>query len=180
MPFSSQTLLYIVITIGAIALIYMTIKDLIKKPAKQNAADSASQPGAQSNISAAVLPLQLQAYERLVLLIERMNPQSLISRIYQPEFTVVDMQISMIQTIKAEFDHNISQQIYVSPVAWETVKTLKEQTITVINQIASQMPQDAPAKELNKQILEAYLQSGESPSEVAAQILNAEAKKIMR
>ncbi len=174
---SSQTLLYIVITIGAIALVYMTIKDMIKKP-KQEGGGNNQQGG--SNINAAVLPLQLQAYERLVLLIERINPQSLISRTYQPEFSVVDMQISMVQTIKAEFDHNISQQIYVSPTAWETVKTLKEQTITLINQIASQLPQDAPAKELNKQILEVYLQNAESPSEVAAQILNAEAKKIMK
>jgi len=156
----------------------MTIKDLIRKPGKQdnNAADS----GGKSAQSAAVLPLQLQAYERLVLLVERINPQSLISRVYQPELTVVDMQISLVQTIKAEFDHNISQQIYVSPAAWETVKTLKEQTITLINQIATQLPADAPAKELNKQILETFLQSGESPSDLAAQILNAEAKKIMR
>jgi hypothetical protein len=156
----------------------MTIKDMIKKPKQEGGGNN--QQGGGGSTNAAVLPLQLQAYERLVLLIERINPQNLISRIYQPEFSVVDMQISMVQTIKAEFDHNISQQIYVSPTAWETVKTLKEQTITLINQIASQLPQDAPAKELNKQILEVYLQNAESPSEVAAQILNAEAKKIMR
>ncbi|GAA0545379.1 DUF7935 family protein [Chitinophaga japonensis] len=175
---SSQTLLYIVITIGAIALVYMTIKDLLRKPGKQEPDTAGSGDGRSAQ--SAVLPLQLQAYERLVLLVERINPQSLISRVYQPEMTVVDMQISLVQTIKAEFDHNISQQIYVSPAAWETVKTLKEQTITLINQIATQLPPDAPAKELNKQILETFLQSGESPSDVAAQILNAEAKKIMR
>jgi hypothetical protein len=159
----------------------MTIKDLIKKPGRQNGTGGADQqPGGNTGASAAVLPLQLQAYERLVLLIDRVNPQNLINRIYQPEFTVVDMQIAMVQTIKAEFDHNISQQIYVSATAWETVKTFKEQTITLINQIASQLPQDAPGKELNKQILEVYLQAEELPSEVAAQILNAEAKKIMK
>jgi hypothetical protein len=172
---SSQTLLYIVITIGAIALVYMTIKDLIKTK-KQEEPAAAPNP----NASATVLPLQLQAYERLVLLVERINPQSLINRLYIQEMTVVDMQIALVQTIKAEFDHNISQQIYVSPAAWETVKTLKEQTITLINQIASQLPADAPAKELNIPILEAFMQAGESPSELASQILNAEAKKIMK
>jgi len=174
---STQNLLFIVIIIGAIALVYMTVKDLIRKPGKKE--EEAGNASSGGN-SAAVLPLQLQAYERLVLLVERINPQSLISRLYMPELTVVDMQISLVQTIRAEFDHNISQQIYVSPSAWETVKTLKEQTITLINQIASQLPQDAPAKELNKQILEAFLQAGESPSELAAQILNGEAKKIMK
>jgi len=177
---SSQTLLYIVITIGAIALIYMTIKDLIKKPGKQGGVSDEGQQSGNTGASAAVLPLQLQAYERLVLLVDRINPQNLVSRIYQPELTVVDMQIAMVHTIRAEFDHNISQQIYVSPTAWETVKTFKEQSITIINQIATQLPQDAPAKELNKQLLEVYLQSEESPAEVAAQILNAEAKKIMK
>lgn len=153
----------------------MTIKDLVK-PKKQEEPAAAPNP----NASATVLPLQLQAYERLVLLVERINPQSLINRLYIQEMTVVDMQIALVQTIKAEFDHNISQQIYVSPAAWETVKTLKEQTITLINQVASQLPADAPAKELNIPILEAFMQAGESPSELASQILNAEAKKIMK
>ncbi len=175
---STQQLLYIVITIGAIALVYMTIKDLIGKKGKKE--EEPGTAGPATGNSAAVLPLQLQAYERLVLLVERINPQSLISRLHMPEATVVDMQIALVQTIKAEFDHNIAQQIYVSPAAWETVKTLKDQSITLVNQLASQLPQDAPARELNVRILEAFLQAGESPSELASQILNAEAKKIMK
>jgi hypothetical protein len=88
------------------------------------------------------------------------------------------MQIGLIQTIKAEFDHNVAQQIYVSPTAWEAVKTLKEQTITIINQVASQLPENATAMDLNKQILEVFLQAENSPSELTSQILNAEAKKL--
>ncbi|KAA2239701.1 hypothetical protein F0L74_26275 [Chitinophaga agrisoli] len=175
---STQQMLYIVITIGAIALVYMTIKDLMGKKGKKE--EETGNSGPATGNSAAVLPLQLQAYERLVLLVDRINPQSLISRLYAPEMTVVDMQISLVHTIKAEFDHNIAQQIYVSPAAWETVKTLKEQIITLINQLSAQLPQDAPARELNVKILEIFLQAGESPSELAAQILNAEAKKIMK
>ncbi len=71
---SSQTLLYIVITIGAIALVYMTNKDLIKKPGKQGGASDEGQQGGNAGASAAVLPLQLQAYERLVLLIRPHQP----------------------------------------------------------------------------------------------------------
>jgi threonine/homoserine/homoserine lactone efflux protein len=171
---SSQQLLYIVIIIGAIVLAYMTVKDLIRKPGRQKSneeTDSGNSP---------VLPLQLQAYERLVLLVERINPQNLITRVFQPNFMVVDMQIALVQTIKAEYEHNISQQIYVSTAAWEAVRTLKEQSIILINQIASQLPQDAPAMELNKQVLETFLQTGESPATLAARILNAEAKKIMK
>jgi hypothetical protein len=88
------------------------------------------------------------------------------------------MQVGLIQTIKAEYEHNIAQQIYVSPMAWEAVKTLKEQTITIINQVASQLPPDATAMDLNKQILEIFLQAETSPSELTSQILNAEAKRL--
>jgi hypothetical protein len=90
------------------------------------------------------------------------------------------MQIAMIRQIKAEYEHNVAQQIYVSSMTWEAVKTLKEQTISVINQVAVQLPPDAPAMDLNKQILEVFLQAGESPAELTAQIINAEAKRLMR
>ncbi|NML40956.1 hypothetical protein HHL17_27420 [Chitinophaga sp. G-6-1-13] len=172
---NSQQLLYVALAIGVIAILYMTVRDMFKK--KTVAPAPEAQPQA---VNPAVLPLQLQAYERMALYVDRITPQSLIGRIYQPGLTAVDMQISMVQSIKAEYEHNITQQIYVSSMAWEAVKTLKEQTISVINQIAMQLPQDAPALELNRQLLEVFMQAGESPAELTAQIINAEAKRLMR
>lgn len=171
-----NTLLYIALAVGAVAIVYPTIKDLFKKTKTTGTTtDNQEQP-----VNAAVLPLQLQAYERMALYVDRITPQSLIGRIYQPGLTAVDMQISMVQQIKAEYEHNVTQQIYVSAMTWEAVKTLKEQTISVINQVAVQLPPDAPAMELNKQILEVFLQAGESPAELTSQIINAEAKRLMR
>ncbi|HEY8955112.1 hypothetical protein [Chitinophaga sp.] len=171
-----NTLLYIALAVGAVAIVYPTIKDLFKKnKTTGTTADNKEQP-----VNPAVLPLQLQAYERMALYVDRITPQSLIGRIYQPGLTAVDMQISMVQQIKAEYEHNVTQQIYVSAMTWEAVKTLKEQTISVINQVAVQLPPDAPAMELNKQILEVFLQAGESPAELTSQIINAEAKRLMR
>ncbi|SFE86316.1 hypothetical protein SAMN05518672_11186 [Chitinophaga sp. CF118] len=170
---SNQTLLYLVLAIGVIAVLYMTVKDMFIKPKNEPTPQVAAKSTDKS-----VLPLQLQAYERLVLLVERINLQNLIGRVFQQGLTATDMQIGLIQTIKAEYDHNVAQQIYVSPVAWEAVKTLKEQTITIINQVASQLPQEATAMDLNKQILEIFLQADNSPSELTSQILNAEAKQL--
>ncbi|WP_160715663.1 hypothetical protein [Chitinophaga solisilvae] len=179
MNFNSQQLLYLALTIGAIAVVYMTVRDVLKKrPAAP--ANSGNDGQSAGNVNPAILPLQLQAYERMALYVDRITPQSLIGRIYQPGLTAVDMQIAMVQSIKSEFEHNITQQIYISSMAWEAVKTLKEQTISVINQVAVQLPPDAPAMELNKQILEVFLQAGESPAELTAQIINAEAKRLMR
>lgn len=170
---SSLQLLYIVLGIGVLTVLYMTFKDMFIKPKNVPAPEAPAKSTDRS-----VLPLQLQAYERLVLLVERINLQNLISRVFQQGLTATDMQIGLIQTVKAEFDHNVAQQIYVSPVAWEAVKTLKEQTITIINQVASQLPENATAMDLNKQILEIFMQAESSPSELTSQILNAEAKQL--
>lgn len=171
--------MYAVITIGAIVLVYVTIKDLLKKDKGDKGEKSNPGPASQSGVANAALPLQLQAYERIVLFVERITPQNLITRVYQQGLTVSDMQIGLIQTIKAEFEHNISQQIYVSAEAWEAVKTVKEQVTSIVIQVASKLPADAPGMTLNKGILEIFLQAGESPADIAARIINAEAKKLM-
>lgn len=175
---SSQELLFIVIIAGAIVLVIWTLKDTLKKPGK--GANGAKSDAPQQDKQGMVLPLQLQAYERIVLFVERISPQSLISRVSQPGFTVLDMQIAMVSSIKSEYDHNVSQQIYVTAEAWEAVRTVKEQTISIINQIALKLPPDAPSIELNKQILELFMRQKESPADIAAEIINAEARKLMR
>jgi hypothetical protein len=173
---STETLLYILLAVGAVYMVYTTVRDLIRKPKEETTPAATVVP---ASISSTVLPLQLQAYERLTLLIERIRPQNLIGRVYQPVLSSVDMQIALVQTIKSEFDHNVTQQIYVSAAAWDAVKTLKEQTISIINQVASRLPPDAPAKELNRHLLDVFLQAGESPADLTAQIINMEAKKVM-
>lgn len=174
---TTQELLFIFIIAGAVVLVIWTLKDL-KKPGKSGS-KKPSNPSSNDQQSAVILPLQLQAYERIVLFVERISPQSLISRVNQPGFTVLDMQIGMVSSIKSEYDHNVSQQIYVTAAAWEAVKTVKEQTISIINQVALKLPPDANAIELNKQLLELFMAQKESPAEIAAEIINVEAKKLM-
>lgn len=174
----TQQLLFIFIIAGAVVLVIWTLKDL-KKPGKSDSKPKSSSPSPNDQQSV-ILPLQLQAYERIVLFVERISPQSLISRINQPGFSVLDMQIGMVSSIKSEYDHNVSQQIYVTAAAWEAVKTVKEQTISIINQVALKLPPDANAIELNKQLLELFMAQKESPAEIAAEIINAEAKKLMQ
>lgn len=173
---STQDWLFIVLGAGAVVLVIWTLKDSLKKPETPEPGSPAA-PADPRNV---VLPLQLQAYERIVLFVERISPQNLISRVNQPGFTVLDMQLSMVSSIKSEYDHNVSQQIYVSQQAWEAVKTVKEQTISIINQIALKLPPDAPSIELNKQILELFMLQRESPADIAAEIINTEAKKLMK
>lgn len=124
--------------------------------------------------------MQLAAYERLILLVDRISLPNLISRLNQPNATAKEMQHLLIQSIKQEYEYNISQQIYVSADAWSAIKNLKEQNILVINQFANTLPPQATGLDLNKFLLE-YLMNDKKGAlhEVVSEVLSYEAKKLL-
>lgn len=127
-------------------------------------------------------PLILQAYERLVLLADRISIPSLVSRAnQQPGLDARSMQRLLIDSIRQEFEYNTSQQIYVSPTAWEAVKSLKDQNMLIINQVGSTVPPEATGTDLNRRLLEFTMNSKKGTlHEVVMEALNFEAKKMMR
>jgi len=126
-------------------------------------------------------PLQLQAYERLVLLAERVSLPNLISRSNQPGMSAGEMQLLLLESIKQEFEYNSSQQIYVSPLAWQALKNLKEQNMLIINQVAQTLPADAKGIDLNKRILELIMaQDKNALHNIVLDALNYEARKLMK
>jgi hypothetical protein len=144
-----------------------------RKPAQQNAADNGR----------AFVPvqLQLQAYERLILLTERIALPNLISRLKQDGFTARDMQALLTESIRQEFEHNITQQIYVTPDAWDAVRNLKEQNIFIVNQVSSFLPPQATAIDLSKHLLEMLAQNPKASLHgVVSEVLSYEAKKLMK
>jgi hypothetical protein len=125
-------------------------------------------------------PLQLQAYERLVLLTERIALSELINRLYQPGLSSLEMKQLLLDNIRQEFAYNTSQQLYVSQLAWDAVRNLKEQEIMLINQVYSTLQPTDPAAIFTKKILELEMAQPEgSLRELVTQTLNREAKKIM-
>ena len=126
-------------------------------------------------------PLQLQAYERLVVLAERVSLPNLISRSNQPGMSAREMQLLLLESIKQEFEYNSSQQIYVSPLAWQALKNLKEQNMLIINQVAQTLPADAKGIDLNKRILELIMaQDKNALHNIVLDALNYEARKLMK
>lgn len=127
------------------------------------------------------LPLRLQAYERLVLLTERIALPNLIGRLNQPGISAVEMKMILVENIKQEFEYNSTQQLYVSPLSWDAVRNLKEQNLMVVYQVAASLPLDAAAAELNKKILEVIMAQPQGAlHEMVSQTLNHEAKKLMQ
>ena len=136
------------------------------------------QPVATENFNS--MPLRLQAYERLVLLTERVALPNLISRLHQPGISAHEMKIILTENIKQEFEYNSTQQLYVSQEGWDAVRNLKEQNIMVVNQVSGTLPATASGSDLNKKILEVIIAQSGSLHEMVLQVLNNEAKKIMK
>jgi hypothetical protein len=106
------------------------------------------------HISDDLLPVRLQAYERSILLLERISPDSLILRVSRSEYTARQLHQELLTHITTEFEHNIAQQTYLSNEAWEKVKAAKNQVINLINDTAREVKPDATGTTLGKLILE--------------------------
>lgn len=124
--------------------------------------------------------IQLQAYERLILLTDRIALPNLISRLSQPGISAKEMQFLLISTIREEYEHNITQQIYVSADAWSAIKNLKEQNLLIINQFAQRLPANATGPDLNKILLEFLMNDKKGAlHEVVSEVLSYEAKQVL-
>lgn len=123
-----------------------------------------------------IIPIRFTAYERLVLFLERISPDSLIIRTQSECATVIQYHSFLLATIRAEFEHNVAQQVYVSDEAWTMVKNAKENTVQLINACASKLDPQAPAIELAKVVLATVSNTPSLPTTVGINYLKAELK----
>lgn len=131
--------------------------------------------------NAQTIALQLGAYERLVILCDRVSIPNLVSRANIPGMSAREMQVILVENIKQEFEYNTSQQIYVSQVAWDAVQNLRNQSLLIINQISNVLPPAAKANDLNKQLLEVIMSQKEKALHtIVLEALNVEAKKVLK
>jgi hypothetical protein len=164
----SSNIVLAILAVLLIAFVYYLFTNKNKEPENKEAATDTTRQ------------MQLAAYERLILLVDRISLPNLISRLNQPGATAKEMQNLLVQSIKQEYEYNISQQIYVSADSWSAIKNLKEQNILVINQLANTLPPHATGLDLNKFLLE-YLMNDKKGAlhEVVSEVLSYEAKKLL-
>lgn len=126
------------------------------------------------------LKMRLQAYERITLLAERISLHNVLSRTDNDGLTYRQMQRALIETIKQEYEYNISQQVYVSNDMWKAVNKLKEQNIYIINQMASNLSPQATGIDLSKRIIDYVINNPSSQlHNLVLEALNFEAKELM-
>lgn len=125
-----------------------------------------------------ITPVRLQAYERLTLLLERISPQSLLMHISPHELKSSDYHQMLLSQIRQEFEHNLSQQIYISPMLWETIRGARENLIGLINKSAEEISSEAPAISLSRKIIQNYIDEENQPILYAMNELKKEVSKL--
>lgn len=126
-----------------------------------------------------VSPIRLRAYERLALLLERTTPAHMLVGLDLSNMTVTQLQQHLLQTIRAEFEHNMSQQVYVSDEVWTLVLNARDQMAAFVIGMATQLSPDATAQTYATTLLTAYNSNGQTPSDKALEELRNEAKGLM-
>jgi hypothetical protein len=125
-----------------------------------------------------VLPLRLQAYERLILLLERISPEALVMRSNRQNITCSILQNELINAVRTEFEHNLAQQTYISSQAWEMVKSARNNVIKLINESAGEFKPDASGINLSKRILESAMELSIPVTYAATEYLKKEVRDL--
>jgi hypothetical protein len=123
-------------------------------------------------------PIRLQAYERIVLYLERISPESLLVRVNQPNISSQKFQSVLLSTIRSEWEHNLSQQLYLSAKAWGLVKNAKDNVIKLINTSSDKVDPKAPALVLSKTILDSIVELENHPTARAIDFLKKEVLEL--
>lgn len=125
-----------------------------------------------------ITPLRLQAYERLTVFLERISLSSLTGRVYHQSLTVREFHLELLSNIRSEFEHNVSQQIYVSQEVWNSVCNAREEIVKIINAAGSSIDPNAKGSELSKIIFENLMKEENSPAQKAIDFIKKEVNQF--
>ncbi|MFZ5939648.1 MAG: hypothetical protein ACOYXB_03655 [Bacteroidota bacterium] len=157
-------------------IVFLTTWVLLRNWRKS--ADQARKHEFNMHMNDEILPVRLQAYERIILFLERISPDSILLRINRPEYSSRQLQAELLSTIRQEFEHNLAQQVYISTEAWEAVKTARNQTVKMINDAAEELKPQATGTTLSKLILEKVMELKNPPTQAAIDILKREVSAL--
>jgi len=129
--------------------------------------------------SRTVTPIKLQAYERIVLFLERISLELLLVRVSSPDMTAQQLHSAMLSTIRSEFEHNLSQQIYMSQQAWEVVRNARSNMIKIINSEVEKLPPDSSGLSLSKKLLEKIMELEKEPTRAAIDYIKGEIARMI-
>ena len=124
------------------------------------------------------LPLQLQAYERMAVFLERISLDMLLIKESNPALSAREFHQHLIETIRSEYEHNLSQQIYLPDETWKVISLAKENTIKMINAAFQQTDPKSKSIDLSKKIMDYQIETGSSPTQTALSFVKANARTL--
>ena len=124
------------------------------------------------------LPLRLQAYERVILLIDRINPANLLVRLNASSYSAAELHSLIVAEVRNEYQHNVTQQLYVSPRAWLLVKRVKDDTLNMVKGAIQALPEGASGLDLGKTILSHLSKLENDPYDIATNLIRADVEEL--
>lgn len=164
-----------VLVIGGVATVaagYYLIKDDIRTYFKMKFADQ------QKKTESPLLALRLQAHERLIIFIERINPSNLFIRVHHQGISLAELQATILSEIRSEYQHNITQQLYISTATWDVVKKLKDDTIAMVNNGVKNLPVDASGVDLSRKVLQHMASIENNPYELTLDLIKKDIHQL--
>lgn len=125
------------------------------------------------------LTVRLQAFERLLLLLERSEPSNLILRIHRPGMGAAQFRAELLNALRTEYEHNLTQQLYVSTASWQKVQEAREAVIQIVNAASSKMTDSSTGLDLSTAMLAIVERAGLSPTQQAVDALKREAQELL-
>ena len=163
---------YTVAGIGIIYIAFYLFKPYLDKGQNLQALEL------KKAISGQTLPLRLQAYERLILFIDRINPSNLLIRLNGNGYSAAELHSIILTEVRTEYQHNVTQQIYVSSQAWSVVKRTKDDTINLVNNAIKAIPENATGLDFGRVLLTHLSKLEEDPYDIATNLVRKDLEHI--
>ena len=116
-------------------------------------------------------PLKIQAYERVILFLERIDPSNMMIRAHKSGMNAAVLHRELLKIIREEYTHNMSQQIYINPNSWNILLKAKQETIQMINVAINDLEDHATGLDLSAKIFESIAKLKVSPTESARNMI---------
>ncbi|MFT6210304.1 MAG: hypothetical protein ACJATE_000918 [Bacteroidia bacterium] len=134
---------------------------------------------AKANSKSEMIPTRLQAYERLILFLERIEPNQMIPRVHSTAMSASVFKRELQKTIRDEFEHNLTQQIYVSNGGWNKLVESRNAVNQLIELASKNVGDNATSVQFSSLLFDILSKAGISPTADAIETLKAEARQLL-
>lgn len=141
--------------------------------------DRESMVAMRSRMRNETLTTRLQAYERLLLFLERSEPSALVMRLHRPGMSAALLQSDLLRSIRNEYEHNLTQQLYVSAQSWAKVQEARDAVQQIVQAAGSKMGNTSTGLDLSNAIFTIVATAGISPTQGAIDALKKEAQELL-